>query len=306
MRPLLGLVVIVAAARPAVAQPAPAGESAARQAEIRVELAWLADPLVCPYYPCARAAGGALEVGGHVPDEAVRVRALEVARGQCDLPLVDRLQVRPGLAVGRVVLPADKLQRAALLTVRAELPEHADRIQVSCSPSGQLAVAGPAGSLEDRLRVSRCLRRLPGCAAVVNLLEVQPGSEAPPRVVLGPPLLPGPATSRATVVARAPPAEPLPDDAEAGAGYVRLSPPQPEADPAVKLVAEQAQARLWLRVRQACPEAADVAVAVTSPGAVHVRLRVGSQAEGERLAARVRALPEMAGLSPTFEIRVGR
>ena len=33
----------------------------------------MADAATCPYYPCARVEGGALEVGGYVPDEATRV-----------------------------------------------------------------------------------------------------------------------------------------------------------------------------------------------------------------------------------------
>jgi hypothetical protein len=154
------------------ARAQPAAKDAERLTEIRVELAWLADPVVCPYYPSARVEGGFLEVGGYVPDDLIRARVMQLAARQAGLKVVDRLQVNTGLAVSRVSVPAATLQRAALATVRAEFPACTRQVSVSCSADGQLTVAGVIDSPEQKLRVSQRLRRLPGCGGVVNNLQV--------------------------------------------------------------------------------------------------------------------------------------
>src|SRR5262245_25779816 len=46
----------------------PGGEDPARLAEIRVELAWLADPVTFPYELQAKMTPGGLEIRGHVTD----------------------------------------------------------------------------------------------------------------------------------------------------------------------------------------------------------------------------------------------
>src|SRR5262249_30606075 len=67
----------------------------ARLSEIQVELGWMADPFTFPYRLEAKANGGALEVRGVVPSEAVRQRALRIAREGCPLKVTDGLKVYP-------------------------------------------------------------------------------------------------------------------------------------------------------------------------------------------------------------------
>jgi hypothetical protein len=227
---LLTAVVLLAVARPGLAQlplpplPGPGGalatspkeeQRSSRLTEIRVELAWLADPLVCPYYPCVRVVGGTLEVGGLVPDASVRVRALQVARQNAPLPVVDRLKVYAGLLVPRVHVPAAKLQAAALVTVQAEFPAIGPDLKVTCSPAGLLTVSGIIDSAEHKLQVSQRLRRLPGCAAVVNLLQtdVAEPTRSQPLAALPVPV-PGPAAPLPPVREMKSEATPTPTSAE--------------------------------------------------------------------------------------------
>src|SRR6516165_10913886 len=70
------LIVPPQASMPAAA-PAAVNGGFARVAEIRVELAWLADSTTFPYELAAHSTGATLEVGGMVPDGAVRDRALQ-------------------------------------------------------------------------------------------------------------------------------------------------------------------------------------------------------------------------------------
>jgi hypothetical protein len=247
MRRLFGVLLIFTAAGPLLAQAAadPVRADPSRSIEIRVELAWLADPLLCPYSPSAHVVGGSLEVAGYVPCEEVRVRVLEVARRNCSLPLVNALRIRAGLSAKRVSVPAEALHHAALLSVRDELGSRADQVQVSCSPSGLVAVVGRSRSLEEKLHLSQALRRLPGCSAVVNLLRVEAETPGEAHVLLGPQL--DPPAPQTRVVAR-PPLSPASQSAwqpaPLGAPYViegdvTLLPPQPAAGTNLKLVPPQ-------------------------------------------------------------------
>jgi hypothetical protein len=163
-------------------------ENQNRLAEIAVELAWLADPMVCPFYPCARAAGGSLAVGGFVPDEKIRLLVLQLARRNCSLPIVDRLKVYAGLAASPVRVPAAQLADTARQILGAEFPTDSPTFQITCSPTGQLILRGRIASFEDKLKVSQRLRRLPGCNAVVNFLQVTINDEnlTPPALSSGP------------------------------------------------------------------------------------------------------------------------
>jgi hypothetical protein len=157
------------------------GGDTSDSAWIRVELAWIADPVVCPYYPTATIQDGMLEVSGYVPDAQVRDRALELARQHCGLPVLDRLNVQRCVVVRRPPVPAAVLEGAASAAVEADFPAYRGLVQVACSPDQRLAVAGAVRSEEQKLLVSQRLRRVAGCVAVVNLLEVRgPEDEAAP------------------------------------------------------------------------------------------------------------------------------
>src|SRR5262245_20317178 len=83
----VGLAVCTAAPKPTEPAPAPTvvkSEKSAdvtdgrgRLAEIKVELAWLTDPITFPYQLAARVCGSSLEVGGIVPNDVLRQRALQ-------------------------------------------------------------------------------------------------------------------------------------------------------------------------------------------------------------------------------------
>src|SRR4051794_6283264 len=53
-----------------------------RQAEIQIELAWLADPVTFPYFLEARTTSAGLVVRGYVPNKAVHEQAVNLAKVQ--------------------------------------------------------------------------------------------------------------------------------------------------------------------------------------------------------------------------------
>lgn len=144
----------------------------ARVVEIRVELAWLADPHTFPYDLAARGTGSTLEVGGLVPDAAVRDRALQVARENSPLPVVDRLLIQPGAGNPPTKMGDGNLCRAAGEALSRMLAGHNEPFQVAADPSGQVTLLGTVQSCEDKLRVSRRMSQLPGCTSVLNSMVV--------------------------------------------------------------------------------------------------------------------------------------
>jgi hypothetical protein len=154
------------------AAPAAANGGFARVAEIRVELAWLADPTTFPYELAAHSTGASLEVGGMVPNGAVRDRALQVARAQSPLPVVDRLLIQPGSGNPPVKMGDANLCRAAGEALGKMLAGHSEPYQVASEPGGQITLLGTVPSCEDKLRISRRMSQLTGCTSVINSMVV--------------------------------------------------------------------------------------------------------------------------------------
>src|SRR5262245_51993071 len=74
----------------------PLSPSHACLVEMQVELAWLADSLTFPHPMAARIMDTSLEIGGVVPTESVRQRAVYLARECSGMKVADRLHVQPG------------------------------------------------------------------------------------------------------------------------------------------------------------------------------------------------------------------
>lgn len=140
--------------------------------EIRVELAWLAHPDTFPYELVAHSTGASLEVGGMVPSEAAHTMALQVAKTESKLPVVDRLLVIPGAGNSQVRKGDADLCRAAHDALGKLLAGRDEPFQVAADASGQITILGTVPSCEDKLRVSRRMSQLPGCTAVVNSMVV--------------------------------------------------------------------------------------------------------------------------------------
>src|SRR5947209_11272177 len=94
----------------------------ARTLEIQVELAWLADPATFPYFLEAHIKGANLEVRGYVPSKAVRDQALNLAKIQCPMPVVDSLKEHTSLAVRPVQRTPEQLKTAVQTALREAFP----------------------------------------------------------------------------------------------------------------------------------------------------------------------------------------
>ncbi|MGF1578495.1 MAG: hypothetical protein ACFCD0_03945 [Gemmataceae bacterium] len=144
-----------------------------RELEIHLELAWIADPLVCWYYPCAHVSPSTIEVSGYIPDENHRQRALAIAQefarhSQPPRVVQDRLQVHPG--IGKIPEPRaqEETLRLARVAVARFFPGKEATWLLSAEASGRLTISGIVDSLEQKLEVSRKLRKVSGCRCVIN------------------------------------------------------------------------------------------------------------------------------------------
>src|SRR5205823_2030330 len=113
------------------------------------------------------------------PDPAVKQRALEIARRHSYLPVADAVTVAAPAARMQEGRSADDLRRAASNVLVRAFGTRAMGLEVQATPAGEVTVRGSVPTPEDRLAVSRELRRLPGCVCVVNLLRTPGAGQEP-------------------------------------------------------------------------------------------------------------------------------
>jgi hypothetical protein len=142
-----------------------------RVVEIDVELALLADPITFPYNLGARVQGGTVCLRGYVRYEPERDRAVVVARQHCPVSVVNEIKLLPNLVLRPVGGSAAQLQEEAETALHDAFPALASRCRIYCGLSGEITVGGVVGSPEEKLAVSRRLRQLASCSAVLNQLR---------------------------------------------------------------------------------------------------------------------------------------
>jgi hypothetical protein len=156
----------------AAADHQPATEDSNRLMEILIQLAWLGDPATFPYVLEAHVENQVVHVRGFVPHRAVRDQVLALARLHCPLRVVDELIERPQPVVRPARVPALQVQKTALALLSASPPFANYYFQAQCDGSGRLLLTGFVRSFEEKLALSQKMRRIPGCACVINMAQV--------------------------------------------------------------------------------------------------------------------------------------
>jgi hypothetical protein len=305
--------------------------------EMQVELAWLADPVTFPYHLGARVEGGVLHVRGFVQTKAARERAVQIARSHCSLEVRDDLRIHPNMVAGGMALTTAPTQAEVAACLAEALPQLDTPPQVQCRPDGQIILSGFVGRLEDKVAVSQRLRRLPGCTAVLNQLEL--GATSPDTARISPEggsedsqkLPEGPSSASATATPAAhwqaatdatpPPvvvspivsgalvpdgkntssAAKVTEPATPPGAEVRVSPPKTRG-----LVPNTALLqRLTARVEVVCGgSASEVKLIPQTARDLRVQLKVRNDADGARLAEKVLQIPELASYHVDLDVRV--
>ena len=152
----------------------PVADSHTKLEEMKVELALMSDPATFCCNLSARLDGKAMLVTGYVPNDAIREKAIQIARTGTHLTIADGMKIHRSLAMRSAGVPTEKLQQGALELLSEGFPEIASGIEIKTTITGQITVTGSARSFEEKLNVSQRLRRLNGCTSVVNQLTVTP------------------------------------------------------------------------------------------------------------------------------------
>jgi hypothetical protein len=152
----------------------PVLDSHTKLEEMKVELALMADPATFGCNLSARLDGKAMLVNGYVPNDAVREKAIQIARTGTHLVVADGMKIHRTLAMRSAGVPTEKLQQGAAELLRESFPEIASGFEIKATIIGQITLTGSARSYEEKLNVSERLRRLNGCTSVVNELKVTP------------------------------------------------------------------------------------------------------------------------------------
>lgn len=162
-----------------------------RLMEIMVELAWLADPVTSQCQLEAKVKGTTLYVHGKLADAAARDAVLRIARLNCPMKVVDESKIAGNRS--EKVAPADSalLLQAAAVALREAFPTYHQNFRLQTSGEGKITVNGPVQGFEEKLAVSKALRRVRGCGCVLNQLALPGHSShgiapvavsAPPRI----------------------------------------------------------------------------------------------------------------------------
>lgn len=152
----------------------PVLDSHTKLEEMKVELALLSDPSTfgCGLKPNVDGAGMLLR--GYVPNEAVRIKAIQLARTGTHLTVADGLKIHAPLSMRAAGVPVATLEQGAMEVLNEAFPEATKDMEIKAKITGQVTVTGNAKSYEEKLGISQRLRRLHGCTCVVNQLKVTP------------------------------------------------------------------------------------------------------------------------------------
>ncbi|MSR30957.1 MAG: BON domain-containing protein [Gemmataceae bacterium] len=149
-------------------------ESSGRVEAIRVQVAFLADPVLSGCDLAVVYKDGQIVLKGKTPNWATQERAMLVAKQITHLKVRDEIRLfllAPSIPPR---LSKETLQKNANAFIASELTVAYPGIKVEAGADGSLAVSGPVVSLEDKLEVSKKLRKLHGCHLVWNRMAVQP------------------------------------------------------------------------------------------------------------------------------------
>ena len=176
--PGLAMPAVALAQSPAPASALPPADAARegrfRLEEMKVEMAWLADPATFPYPLAARSVEGNLELRGSMPTESLRQHALKVARAHTHLAVINLLQIDARLHPSESGVDSAAIRQGTVEVLNDAFGMAARGFDIRAEADGKVAVNGSVNSVEEKLAVSRKLRKVRGCTYASNYLQISP------------------------------------------------------------------------------------------------------------------------------------
>lgn len=148
-------------------------------AAINVQIAWLGDPALFCCNLVAKDTPEGMELVGYVPNEAVRQKALHIAKTICGDKVVNHLRLQAGMPIPltRPAAPTELAPQASTVLAEA-LGEKVLGLLITSPTAGRIEIAGSVPTAEDKLLISKSLKKLNGCIFVVNKVNATGSSES--------------------------------------------------------------------------------------------------------------------------------
>jgi hypothetical protein len=141
---------------------------------MKVEMAWLADPATFPYPLAAHSVEGNLELRGSLPTESLRQYTVKTARAHTHLPVVNLLQIDAKLPPSEAGVDWAAVRQGAVEVLNDAFGMAARGFEIRAEADGKVGVTGSVNSVEEKLAVSRKLRKVRGCRYASNYLQISP------------------------------------------------------------------------------------------------------------------------------------
>ena len=142
--------------------------------EMRLECLVLADPSIGDTRLAFRKAGELLEVRGTCESVPARRAAIDLVTREHKGSVRDLTTIAVIPSQPRKPMLSTPLQKMAARRIKELVPSQAGAIQVESPEPGILVVTGLSLSMEDKVEVSRGLKKLAGVVAVRNELRISP------------------------------------------------------------------------------------------------------------------------------------
>jgi len=168
---------IVASAKPAAGKTATKNkpeDSLALAQSMRIHIEFLEDPLISTTDISPSVKNGKMILNGNVSNNTIANNAVALATRLTTCKVVSEIRIWPVSFDKTTKVPVEALQANTNKVVSAEFQTAYPKLTTTVSADGSIIVSGPVVTLEDKLEISKRLRKVTGCQRVVNKMTVQP------------------------------------------------------------------------------------------------------------------------------------
>jgi len=169
--------VIIASAKSAAGKTATENkpeDSIALAESMRIHIEFLADPLISTTDISPSVKNGKMILNGNVNNNTVANNAVALASRLTTCKVISEIKIWPVSFNKTTKVPVETLQANTNKVVSAEFQTAYPKLSTAVSADGSIIVSGPVVTLEDKLEISKRLRKVTGCQRVVNKMTVQP------------------------------------------------------------------------------------------------------------------------------------
>lgn len=149
-------------------------DSLALAESMRIHIEFLADPLISATDIAPSVRNGKMILKGNVNNNTVANNALALASRLTTCKVISEIRTWPVSFNKTDKLSVETLQANTNKVVSTELLTSYPKLTVAVSAEGTVIASGPVVTLEDKLEISKRLRKVTGCQRVVNKMAVQP------------------------------------------------------------------------------------------------------------------------------------